>query len=295
VENATSVLLDLPGFRVVEVRRVEDESAVEDRRLVVVETVEPVAACPGCGVHAVRVHERPLVRVKDLPVGSGRLRLVWRKRRYRCEEPLCSRRSFTETSEQVPGRARLTGRLRERLADAVGTSNRAVSDVAREHGVAWWTVQRAVVAELARRLPAPQPTSMIGIDETRARSVRWLVEDAGDGPVWRRSDPWMTSIVDLDPTHPRGILGVAPGRSGACVQAWLALQTQAFRGEIATHRRGSTRAPTAPSPRCSHHAGPGAAGSRPARPGPGAAPASPPAAARRAAPDSSHRSSWRPG
>ncbi len=101
VENATSVLLDLPGFRVVEVRRVEDETVAEDRRLVVVETVEPVTACPECGVLAARVHEWPRVLVKDLPVGSGRLRLVWRKRRYRCDKPLCPRRSVTEASEQV--------------------------------------------------------------------------------------------------------------------------------------------------------------------------------------------------
>ncbi len=33
VENATSVLLDLPGFRVVEVRRVENETARKERRL----------------------------------------------------------------------------------------------------------------------------------------------------------------------------------------------------------------------------------------------------------------------
>jgi transposase len=72
-------------------------------RLVMVETVEPVAGCPECGVLAGRVHEQPQVRIKDLPVGSGQLRLVWRKRRYWCQETRCSRRSFTETSEQVPG------------------------------------------------------------------------------------------------------------------------------------------------------------------------------------------------
>ena len=110
MENATSVLLDLPGFRVVDVRLVEDEPARADRRLVVVETVEPVTACPECGVLADRVHERPLVRVKDLPVGSGRLRLVWPTRRYRCAEPLCPRRSSTEILPAVPGRARLTQR-----------------------------------------------------------------------------------------------------------------------------------------------------------------------------------------
>ncbi len=89
MEDVTSVLLDLPGFRVVEVRPVEDEPGPESR-LVVVETVEPVTACPECGVLAGRVHERPRVRIKDLPVGSGRLRLVWRKRRYRCEQLRCA-------------------------------------------------------------------------------------------------------------------------------------------------------------------------------------------------------------
>jgi hypothetical protein len=143
------VLLDLSGFRVVEVRRVEDEPGRESR-LVLVETVAPVAACPVCGVLAGRVHERPQVQVKDLPVGSGQLRLVWRKRRYRSEQLECARRWFTETRAQVPGRARLTERLRERLADAVGTPNRAVSDVAGEYGVAWWTVQRG-----RRRRPRP--------------------------------------------------------------------------------------------------------------------------------------------
>ncbi len=42
----------------------------------------------------------------------------------------------------------------------------------------------------------------------------------------------MTSFVDLDPTHPGGLLGLAPGRSGASVRGWLALQSQAFRDGI---------------------------------------------------------------
>lgn len=37
---------------------------------------------------------------------------------------------------------------------------------------------------------------VLGIDETRARRVRWLLEPAG----WRRSDPWLTSFVDVDTT-----------------------------------------------------------------------------------------------
>ncbi len=218
------MLFGLPGFRVLDVRCIDERGT----RWVLVETIEPAAGCPACGVISDRVHERPLMRVKDLPVGGGPVQLWWRKRRYRCGEPACPRQSFTETSAAVPARSRLTGRLRHRLATAVARSNRAVADVAAEYGVAWWTVHRALVAAAAALLPAPSPTPRIGVDETRARSVRWLLADAG----WRRSDPWMTSIVDLDPSGGGTILGLAPGRSGACIEGWLAMQDPAFREAV---------------------------------------------------------------
>jgi len=46
----------------------------------------------------------------------------------------------------------------------------------------------------------------------------------------------MTSIVDLstsaDRAHPGGVIGLAPGRSGACVKDWIALQTGEFRAGV---------------------------------------------------------------
>jgi len=78
-------------------------------------------------------------------------------------------------------------------------------------------VERQPRAGRRRRMglrPGADRGAMLGVDETRARSVRWLLSEAG----WRRSDPWMTSFVDLDPTHPGGLLGLAPGRSGASVR-----------------------------------------------------------------------------
>ena len=94
--------------------------------------------------------------------------------------------------------------------------------------MAWWTVHRILVATAAQALGQAAPTTMIGIDETRARSVRWFYKETS----WRRSDPWMTSIVDLDPAHPAGIIGLALGRSGACVEAWMLLQSKEFRGNV---------------------------------------------------------------
>ena len=223
MDDPTSLLFGLDSFAVVDVSRVAD-GAVQ----VVIETRETRAACPDCGVLTSRVQGRPLVRIKDLPASGQPVALWWRKRRLRCAEELCPRRSFTQTTPEIPPRSRLTTRLRDKLAHAIVASNRAVAEVAAEYGVAWHTAHTALVAAAARWLPEPSPTRVLGIDETRARSVRWLLEPAG----WRRSDPWLTSFVDADTTRPGVLLGLAPGRSGACVKSWLGAQTAAFRAGV---------------------------------------------------------------
>ena len=221
--DRTSLLFALPGFRVLNVTEDHDGG-----RVVLVETVASEGGCPSCGVLSTLITGRPTSRVKDLPHGESPLRVWVRKRRFRCVEVLCSRRSFTETSAQLPARSRLTTRLRAKVSAAVTTTNRAMSEVARDYDIAWWTVHRILVAAAADLLGQATPTAMIGIDETRARSVRWLREETS----WRRSDPWMTSVVDLDPAHRGGIIGLAAGRSGACVEGWIALQSKQFRAAV---------------------------------------------------------------
>jgi len=81
------------------------------------------------------------------------------------------------------------------------------------------------MAAAARWLPEPTPTRRLGIDETRFRSVRWIL----DGVTWKRSDPWLTSFVDCSNDGPGSLLGLSPGRTGGCVREWLAEQTAAFR------------------------------------------------------------------
>jgi transposase len=49
---------------------------------------------------------------------------------------------------------------------------------------------------------------------------------------WKSSDPWTTSFVNADPSARGRLLGLAPGRSGACVRDWLAEQTPAFRAGV---------------------------------------------------------------
>jgi len=122
------------------------------------------------GVLTSRVKDRPLVAVKDLDACGQRVDLWWCKRRLVCAEPQCPKGSFTQRSNEVPPRARLTNRLREKIAEAIASANRAVSEVAGEYGVSWLTAHTALIKAAARWLPAPEPTRLLGIDETRARS-----------------------------------------------------------------------------------------------------------------------------
>jgi hypothetical protein len=158
------------------------------------------------------------LRLKVLPTFSRPWELWWRKRRLICDEALCPRRSFTQVSAAVRPRARITERLRQRVAMAIASGNRAVSEVAGEYGVSWPTAHKALVVAATKWLPEPPPTSRLGIDETRFRSVRWIL----DGITWKRSDPWLTSFVDCSRDGPGSLLGLAPGRTGACVRDWLA-------------------------------------------------------------------------
>ena len=64
----------------------------------------------------------------------------------------------------------MTTRLSAWVGVAVAGANRAVSEVAAECGIAWWTAYGMLVLAVVA-CPAA-PTAMIGIDETRARSVR---------------------------------------------------------------------------------------------------------------------------
>ena len=199
------------------------------RSKVIIEQTAREGPCPACGVLSSAVKDRP-VSAGQGPAGVGSDRSScgganagW------CAARRCVRGGRSpRPAAAVRPRGRVTERLRDKVATAIAGSNRAVSEVAAEYGVSWPTAHRALVAAAARWLPEPEPTSRLGIDETRFRSVRWIL----DGITWKRSDPWLTSFVDCSPDGPGSLLGLAPGRTGGCVRDWLAEQTAAFRHAI---------------------------------------------------------------
>ena len=83
------------------------------------------------------VRQRRVTRPKDLPFGEAPLSVRWRKTQYRCQQPQCPRKAFTESIEEVPPRAGVTGRLRRHTARAIGIRAGGL------HGHRWVTDQLA--------------------------------------------------------------------------------------------------------------------------------------------------------
>ena len=88
--RAAEALLGLPGFRVLEVQESPDELVI------VIELVAETVGRPGCGVVA-RAHGRCPVDYRDLAAVGRPACLRWRKRRWRCEQPECGARTWTES------------------------------------------------------------------------------------------------------------------------------------------------------------------------------------------------------
>jgi transposase len=145
MENATSILFGLPGVAVDRVERAAGERGGPVRLVHVVTTATSAAGCPACGVVSTSIRQYRTTRPRDLPYGEEPLAMRWRKRQYRCREEACPRKAFTESIEEIPPRARLTGRLCRKAAAEVA-SGRSVSAVAAEYQVSWPVLHRHYAA-----------------------------------------------------------------------------------------------------------------------------------------------------
>jgi transposase len=212
---ATTVMLGLPGFVVLAVSEYagELEQAVE--------TTGRDGWCPGCGVRA-RLHDRRPSWIRDLPAAGRPVTLVWVKRVWRCVEPRCAKRTWTETSEQIRPRAAWTERARAEACRRVGELGQTVAAVAAEFGVGWATVMAAVrdygrpLVDDPARLDA---VHTLGVDETA-----FLAATPSSATTFA------TGIVALNGRA--RLLDVVEGRSGKALSDWISGRDQAWRDRI---------------------------------------------------------------
>ncbi|HSR86568.1 MAG TPA: transposase [Streptosporangiaceae bacterium] len=166
-------------------------------------------------------------RPRDLPYGEARLAVRWHKRQYRCRERACPRKAFTESVPDIPPRARLTGRLCRQAAAQVA-SGRSVSAVAAEYRMSCPVAHRHYAARADGLLTEPAPTAVLGIDETRRGTPKWI-QDAETGR-WKRTERFETGFTDLSGTG--RLLGQVAGRTGKAVTAWLDARGQDWKNQV---------------------------------------------------------------
>jgi hypothetical protein len=99
-EDTASVLFGVEGLQVTGA-----EAGADGTLEVWAVTDHPAATvCPDCGMAAGRVHELVLARPRDVRRGLDQVAVYWVKRRWKCDEPQCVRKTFTEWLSQVPPR-----------------------------------------------------------------------------------------------------------------------------------------------------------------------------------------------
>jgi transposase len=213
---SASRLLDLDGFEVLAAEVVGGEWQLE------IQTTATVVGCQGCGVRA-ELHGRRTVRVRDLPAGGRPVVLAWRKRIWRCREPACQVRTWTERVTAIRPRAVLTERAGAEACRRVGKDAHAVAAVARDLGVGWATIMRAVadhgtpLVEDAARL---EGVATLGLDETTFLKATRLAPTR-----------YVTGLVDLEGGR---LLDVVADRTRAAVDGWLGARPQDWLAQVGT-------------------------------------------------------------
>lgn len=212
--SADVVMLGFADLRVLDAVEVGGELEV------VVETTAVRAWCRSCGVRA-HAHARPEVVVRDVAAFDRRVRLRWRKRRWRCREAACPAGTWTETHPGIASRAALTERARRQACRRVGKGGEAVAVVARDLGVGWHTVMRAVEAYGRPLVDDPARLAgvrMLGMDETA-----WLAATRTHHTLY------VSGMVD---TATGRLLDVVPDRTASAVIRWLGAREPAWLARI---------------------------------------------------------------
>ncbi|WP_218851431.1 ISL3 family transposase [Nocardioides panaciterrulae] len=222
------LLVGLDGFHVIGVG--EHAGAVR----VVVETPPEPTGCRRCGVIA-HSHGRRDVRLIDVPCFGRPVRLVWRKRTWRCGEEKCTARSFTEQREDLAGpRALLTVRACWWAINQLRREHASVAGLARQLGTTWRTLWRSIEPLLEAMAVDParfENVTSLGVDEHIWHHVSTRpIKDGGRGPKE------LTGMVDLSRDQEGRVrarlLDLVPGRSGKAYADWLEERGNAFRDGV---------------------------------------------------------------
>jgi len=221
-----SALLGVPGLRVTDAGPAPSGAveiwAVTDR--------EEASACPDCGTVSERIHDTVVTCPKDVRRAGDQVGLNWVKRRLKCDNDDCGRKTFTERVPAVPPGCRVLPRLKDQCAGEIAGRGITPAEAARHAGVSRPVAQAAFAANADEILqPGPEPVVHLGIDEHRRGRPRWR-KDGETGKYVTVADRWHVNFCDL--SGRQGMLGQVEGRTADDAAYWLLSGLPAWRDRI---------------------------------------------------------------
>ncbi len=183
--------------------RLTDIVVLPDLVVLRLRATAPSAPCPTCSQCSAHRHSRYTRTLADLPWGTCTIQLLLTVRKFRCANPACPHRVFTErVPALVAPYARQTTR-RQAVLRAIGLAlgGQAGAQLAGQLGL---PTSRDSLLRLVQRTPLPPycPPRVVGIDDWSRRRGRRF------GSI----------VVDLERQQPLALL---PDRQPETVIAWL--------------------------------------------------------------------------
>jgi transposase len=174
-----------------------------------------------------RVHEVTVTCPADVRRAGGPVALYWVKRRLKCVNAGCPRKTLTARVPSVPPGARVLPRLKEQCAGEVADRGVIPAEAARHAGVSWPMAHDAFAARADALPDAPlAPVARLGIDEHRRGRPRWTT-DPETGEYRLLADRWHVNFCGLSGNQ--GMIGQAGGRTAGGTAYWLAVAPPAWR------------------------------------------------------------------